>query len=72
MKNYNKTEPIQGQNPAPTSEQLQKMYSDEYLALCTKYGFQIAFAPQWKQSADTGTYSLVIGATLVEYKPPPQ
>ena len=35
-------------------------FASEYEALCKRTGFQIVFAPQWRQSQDTGDYRLVI------------
>ncbi len=45
----------------------QQKFMDEYLALCRKHGLQIAFTPQWKQSAYTDTYSMVIQVVLAVY-----
>jgi len=60
-------------NPAPSLPVAQPVnpqqkFMDEYLVLCRKYGIQLAFNPQWKQSTDTGTYSMVIQVVLAEYK----
>ena len=49
-------------------EQLKK-FRDDYEKVCAKHGLQLMFVPQWKQSMDTGTYSLVIATTVMEYKP---
>lgn len=46
----------------------QQKFMDEYFALCRKHGIQLAYVPQWKQSSDTGTYSLVIQIVLSEYR----
>jgi hypothetical protein len=47
-------------------------FSKDYLELCKKHKLQIAFNPLWKQSMDTGTYSMVIQTTLAEYVAPPE
>jgi hypothetical protein len=43
----------------------------EYNALCKKHGYQIDFQPQWKRSADTGTWSMVLVPMLVKISPLP-
>lgn len=50
------------------TDEERKTFMDDYLELCKKHGLQIAFAPQWKQSMDTGTYSMVIQPIIIEYK----
>jgi len=52
-----------------TPEEKQKAFADAYDKLCKEHGLTISFIPQWKQSADTGTWSMVIQAVLVEMKP---
>ena len=37
-----------------------------YNALVKEYGYQIIAAPEWKQSMDTGTYSLVIKISIIK------
>ena len=49
-----------------------KEFMDAYLKMCTHFGLQLAFSPQWKQSMDNGTYSMVIQPVVVEYIPPPK
>jgi hypothetical protein len=41
-------------------------FATAYSELCKEYGYQIAFVPQWKQSMDTGTFSLVIQTAVAE------
>ena len=41
-------------------------FAKAYEKLVKEYGFQIAFQPVWKQSFDTGTFSLVIQSIVVE------
>jgi hypothetical protein len=48
-----------------TAEEFAKEYTD----LCRRTGFQIAYAPQWAQSKDTGDYRLVIVASVVPTPP---
>ena len=50
-------------------EQLKK-FQDDYEKVCAKHGLQLAFVPIWKQSQDTGTYSLVIVTQAAKYEPP--
>jgi len=49
-----------------TQEQANEFQKD-YVELCKKHGLQITYAPQWKQSLDTGAWYMVIVPTLVEY-----
>jgi len=49
-----------------TKEELQKKFAEEYAELVKKHGYQIAFQPIWKQSMDTGTFSLQIQAVIIE------
>ena len=48
-------------NPAYTQEK----FAQRYQELCKEFGMQIAFAPQWAQSKDTGDYRLVIVSSVV-------
>ena len=41
-------------------------FAKAYEALVKEYGYQVAFVPQWRQSMDTGTFSLVVQPTIVE------
>lgn len=68
-RNNNPVPGLPVQQPVKTPQQ---KFMDEYLVLCSKHGLQIAFQPQWKQSADTGTFSLTIQPILVDFKPEPQ
>ena len=43
-----------------TEKEMIEEFLKEYEALCIKHGLVHTFAPQWKQSMDTGTYSLAI------------
>lgn len=43
----------------PTKEQVAE-FEKEYNELCKKHKLVLVFSPQWKQSQDTGTFSLVI------------
>jgi len=43
-----------------TEKEMIEEFVKEYEALCRKHGLVHAFTPQWKQSMDTGTYSMVI------------
>ena len=54
-----------------TPAESQKKFADAYQKLCQEHGWQISVVPQWKQSQDTGTWSMVIVMTLAEYKEPP-
>ena len=45
-------------------------FAKAYEALCAQYGFQLAYAPQWRQSLDNGSYSMVIQLVIDEYIPP--
>lgn len=40
-------------------------FEKEYNELCKKHGLVLTFIPQWKQSQDTGVWSLVIVPMLV-------
>jgi len=57
----NKTTPAPAVTPHKhTAEEFVKRYQD----LCKETGFQIVFAPQWRQSQDTGDYRLVIVSSV--------
>lgn len=43
-------------------------FEKEYNELCKKHGLIITFVPQWKQSLDTGAWSLVIVPMLAEFE----
>lgn len=45
-------------------------FEKAYNELCTKYGLILTFIPQWKQSQDTGTWSMVLVPMLAKYDPP--
>lgn len=60
MKNKTKVAPTVTPHKA-TAEEFVKRYQE----LCEETGFQIAFAPQWAQSKDTGDYRLVITSSVV-------
>ena len=66
--------PIDQVEPASVEKAIEKAkktaqgFAERYQELCKEFGYQIAFAPQWKQSLDTGTFSLVIQPTIVEFK----
>ena len=48
-----------------SNEDAMKKFVEEYGELSKKHGFQIIAQPLWKQSMDTGTFSLVINMTVV-------
>jgi hypothetical protein len=43
-----------------------KAFEEEYEQLCKKHGLALTFVPQWKQSQDTGVWSLVIVPMLAK------
>lgn len=45
-------------------KQTEQEFIERYQALCKETGFQIVFAPQWRQSQDTGDYRLVIVSSV--------
>jgi hypothetical protein len=53
-----------------TKEQV-KAFEDEYNLLCQKHGLVLTFQPQWKQSQDTGTWSLIL-VPMIALLPKPQ
>jgi hypothetical protein len=46
-----------------------KQFEKEYNELCVKHKLILTFQPQWKQSQDTGTWSLVIVPMLAKFEP---
>ena len=55
----------------PTKEQIAE-FEKELIALYTKHGLAISPQPQWKQSLDSGAWTLVLVQMIVTYNPPPQ
>ena len=53
----------------PTKEQIAE-FEKEYNELCKKHKLVLTFAPQWKQSQDTGVWSLVIVPMIAVFNPP--
>jgi hypothetical protein len=47
-------------------EEKVKKFVELYNKLCDHEGLMLNFVPQWKQSLDTGEYSLVIVVSIVE------
>ena len=68
MKDYKNKIGQKPLTPPVSSQEVGKLFSKEYTELCKKHGLQIGFNPQWKQSSDTGTFSMVIQVVLIEYK----
>ena len=57
--------------PAPiTPVESQKKFADAYQKLCQEHGWQIIAIPEWKQSLDNGSFSLVIKFMIAEYREP--
>ena len=52
-----------------TEQELLQAFQKDYEVLCKKHGLQLVFVPQWKQSMDTGTFSLVIIPQAAKYEP---
>jgi flagellar capping protein FliD len=50
-------------------EEKVKEFVKAYEELCKEHNLQIAYRPEWKQSQDTGTFSLVILPFVTELKP---
>ena len=48
----------------PTPEEVKK-FEAAYAELCKEHGLALTIQPQWKQSQDTGTFSLVIVPMVV-------
>ncbi len=48
----------------PTPEEIKK-FEQAYAELCKEHGLALTIQPQWKQSQDTGTFSLVIVPMIV-------
>ena len=65
-------DPTSVKNAVAKMKYTPKEFMDAYLKMCTHFGLQLAFNPQWKQSMDTGTYSMVIQPVVIEYTPPPK
>ena len=53
----------------PTKEQIDA-FEAEYMELCKKHKLILTFAPQWKQSQDTGVWGLVIQTLIAVFNPP--
>lgn len=41
-------------------------FEKEYNELCKKHGLGLTSVPQWKQSQDTGTWSMVLVPMIVQ------
>jgi len=48
------------------SQEQKDKFIKAYEDLCKEHGFQLVPLPQWKQSMDTGTWSLVTMLSIVE------
>jgi hypothetical protein len=56
---------------APEEKTAVDAFIAEYNELCKKHGYEISFQPQWKQSQDTGTWSMVLVPVLIKISPSP-
>ena len=54
----------------PKKEQI-AAFEKDYNELCKKHGMMLNFAPQWKQSQDTGTWSMVLVPMVAVLPPEP-
>lgn len=54
----------------PTKEQVAEFEKD-YNELCKKHGMTLSFVPQWKQSQDTGVWSMIL-VPMIAVLPPEQ
>jgi hypothetical protein len=59
-------EPTSVQEAISKAKKTPQAFADKYNELVKEFGYQIAFVPQWKQSMDTGTFSLVIQMSVIE------
>ena len=57
-------------NDQPITKEQAAAFEREYLEVCAKHGLVLSVNPQWKQSADTGTWSMVLVMTIIKYNPP--
>jgi hypothetical protein len=57
-------------NNEQTDKEKAEAFEKEYNDLCVKHKLILTFQPQWKQSQDTGTWSLVIVPMLAKFEPP--
>ena len=55
----------------PSKEQVAE-FEKGYNELCEKHGMVLNFVPQWKQSQDTGSWSMVIIPMVAMFNPPEQ
>ena len=63
---------MQPQPPTEEQKKALEQFQKEYEALCAKHGLQLVFVPTWKQSMDTGTFSLVVVVQAAPYTPETQ
>jgi hypothetical protein len=55
----------------PTKEQV-AAFEKEYNELCKKHSMILNFIPQWKQSQDTGMWSMVLVPMVAVLPPEPK
>jgi hypothetical protein len=68
----NKVDPKSIKEAVAKRKYTQKEFMEAYIKMCAHFGLQLAFAPQWKQSLDNGSYSMVIQPIITEYIEPPK
>ena len=51
-------------NQVSTEQERANKFIEAYTKLCKEWGFQLAYAPVWVQSKDTGDYRLQIQVNI--------
>jgi len=57
---------MEKQTDSKEKQKTPQEFAAAYQSLCSSFGYQLAFVPQWKQSLDTGVFGLTIKTAIVK------